>query len=68
MITDAIEVRLQQRLHPELCATMPGELFTHAEKAYLMPQDIALKEYIDAWLQEIKQSKKLKATFARYID
>jgi len=62
MITDAIEVKLQQRLHPELCAAMPGELFTHAEKGYLMAQDIALKEYVDAWLREVKQSGELKGT------
>jgi len=68
MITDAIEVKLQQRLHPELCAAMPGELFTHAEKAYLMPQDIALKEVVDTWLRELKQSGALEATFSRYLD
>ncbi len=68
MITDAIEVKLQQRLHPELCAAMPGELFTHAEKGYLMAQDIALKEYLDAWLREVKQSGELKAVFSRHLD
>ncbi len=68
MITDAIEVKLQQRLHPELCATMPGELFTHAEKGYLIPQDVALKEYIDAWLGKIKQSGELATTFSHYLD
>ena len=68
MITDAIEVKLQLRLHPELCAAMPGELFTHAEKAYLMPQDIALKQYVDAWLREIKQSGELARSFSHYVD
>ena len=67
MITDAIEVKLQQRIHPELCAAMPGELLTHAEKGYLMAQDIALKQYVDAWLQEIKQSGILETTFSRYV-
>ena len=67
MITDAIEVKLQQRLHPELCAAMPGELFTHAEKAYLMAQDIALKLYVDAWLQELEQSGDLETAFSRYL-
>jgi len=67
MITDAIEVKLQQRLHPELCAAMPGELFTHAEKGYLMTQDIALKLYVDAWLQELEQSGDLEAAFSRYL-
>ena len=68
MITDAIEVKLQHNLHPELCATMPDALFTHAEKAYLMPQDIALKQYVDAWLGELKQSGALTTTFSRYLD
>lgn len=68
MITDAIEVKLQHRLHPQLCATMPGELFTHVEKAYLMPQDIALKQYVDAWLGEQKQSGELSKAFSRYLD
>jgi len=68
MITDAIEVKLQQRLHPELCAAMPGELFTQVEKAYLMSQNIALKEYVDDWLREVKQSGELKAIFSQHLD
>jgi len=67
MITDAIEVKLQQRLHPELCAAMPGELFTHSEKGYLMAQDIALKEYVNAWLREVTQGGLIKATFSSYL-
>jgi len=68
MITDAIEVKLQQQLHPELCAAMPGELFTHAEKGYLMPQDIALKEYVDAWLRELIQTGVSDSTFSSYLE
>ena len=68
MITDAIEVKLQGHLHPELCAAMPDELFTHAEKGYLMPQDIALKEYIDAWLAQQKNSGKLQGVFTRHLN
>ena len=68
MITDAIEVKLQGHLHPELCAAMPDELFTHAEKGYLMPQDIALKEYVDAWLAQQKNSGKLQGVFARHLN
>ncbi|OUS01275.1 hypothetical protein A9Q90_10380 [Gammaproteobacteria bacterium 54_18_T64] len=68
MITDAIEVELQHHLHPELCATMPDELFSHVEKAYLMAQDIALKEYVDAWLRELERSGALKAAFSSYLE
>ena len=67
MITDAIEVKLQQRLHPELCAAMPGVLFTRAEKGYLMPQDMILKEYVNAWLREVTQGGLIKATFSSYL-
>lgn len=51
MITDAIEVKLQSRLHSALCPTMPGKTLTRLEKAYLMPQDTDLKTYVDNWLE-----------------
>ena len=41
MMTDAIEARLQSRLHPELCAVHPQQPFDFAEKAYLLPRDEA---------------------------
>ena len=68
MITDAIEVALQQRLHPQLCATMPGELLTHAEKAFLMPQNEALKAYVDTWLEKVNRSGALSKVFQAYLD
>jgi len=67
MITDDIEVSLQHRLHPQLCATMAGELLTHSEKGFLLPQDIALKEYVDAWLELLIRSGKLASYFAKYL-
>ena len=67
MITDDIEVRLQHRLHPQLCATMPGVLLTRSEKGFLLPQDIILKEYVDAWLRQLVKSGKLQAYFDRYL-
>jgi chorismate mutase-like protein len=51
MMTDAIETRLQQRLHPQLCAVHPEAPFDMAEKAILLPRDAALKTYVDRWLQ-----------------
>ena len=50
MITDAIEARLQQRLHPALCAVHPDTPFDFSEKAVLLPRDAALKAYVDQWL------------------
>jgi len=52
MITDAIEARLQQRLHPRLCAIHPDAPFDFSEKAVLLPRDAALKAYVDQWLHQ----------------
>lgn len=52
MITDAIETRLQQRLHPQLCAVHPEAPFDAVDKAILLPRDPALKMYVDHWLQQ----------------
>lgn len=52
MITDNIEVSLQSKLHPELCATMATQTFNRFDKAYLMPRDHTLKEYVNHWLNE----------------
>lgn len=68
MVTDAIEVKLQQHLHPELCATMPGKFLTEVDKAFLMPQDSELKEYVDVWLAQQKRSGKLQKVFARHLN
>jgi chorismate mutase-like protein len=51
MITDAVEARLQQQLHPTLCALHPEAPFNLSEKAYLLPQDTAWKSLVDQWLQ-----------------
>ena len=61
MITDAIEARLQQRLHPRLCAIHPDTPFDFSEKAFLLPRDLALKAYVDQWLHQAIES----GTYAR---
>jgi len=50
MITDAIEVKLVSENNDALCPTMPGQTFTQSQKAYLMPPDEGLKEYVNTWL------------------
>jgi len=52
MMTDAIETRLQERLHPQLCAVHPEAPFDMADKAILLPRDPALKAYVDHWLRQ----------------
>ena len=56
MVTDAIEARLQQRLHPKLCAIHPDAPFDFSEKAFLLPRDLVLKAYVDQWLHQTVES------------
>ncbi len=64
MITDAIETRLQQRLHPKLCAVHPDAPFDFSEKAVLLPRDDVLKAFVDQWLHQQIES----GAFARVND
>jgi cyclohexadienyl dehydratase len=64
MITDAIEVALKVQQHPDLCPTMPGKYLTQLEKAYLMPADIRLKEFVNNWLS----LRLLDGTYQRLFD
>ncbi len=50
MITDAVETKLQQKLHPELCAIHPDQPFDFGELGYLLPRDIVLRQFVDQWL------------------
>ncbi|WP_249672401.1 transporter substrate-binding domain-containing protein [Pseudomonas abieticivorans] len=68
MMTDAVETRLQQKIHPELCAVHPDKPFDFSEKAALLPQDIALKQYVDQFLHQDQASGNFKQRFQRWLD
>lgn len=68
MITDAIEVKLKAAEHSALCATMPEETFTYQEKAYLMPRDITLKEYVNTWLSLRLGDGTVEETFKKHLN
>ncbi len=68
MITDAIETRLQQRLHHELCAVHPDAPFDFSEKAILLPRDWVLKEYVDQWLHQRIASGSFQKTMDHWLD
>lgn len=68
MMTDAIETRLQQRLHPELCAVHPDTPFDASEKAILLPRDPALKALVDQWLQQRISTGGLQNSFNHWLD
>ncbi|MES1989389.1 MAG: transporter substrate-binding domain-containing protein [Pseudomonadota bacterium] len=68
MMTDAIETRLQAKLHPELCAIHPDQPFDHADKAYFLAKDDALKAAVDTWLNDLKTSGDLKAQIDHWVE
>jgi chorismate mutase-like protein len=68
MMTDAIEARLQQRLHPQLCAVHPEQPFDVAEKAILLPRDPAFKAVIDRWLRQRIASGVMLKSVDRWLD
>ena len=67
MITDAIEARLQQRLHPQLCAIHPEAPFDFSEKAVLLQRDVALKAYVDQWLHQTIESGAFARADAQWL-
>jgi cyclohexadienyl dehydratase len=68
MITDAIETRLQAKLHKELCAVHPDKPFDRSEKAYLMAKDPALKRAVDKWLAGAKRSGELTHAIRKWVE
>jgi cyclohexadienyl dehydratase len=66
MITDATEAEFQQKQHPDLCAIDPEHPFNFSEKAYLLPQDTAWKEWVDQFLELQKGSGELAKTIERW--
>ncbi|AQS37108.1 cyclohexadienyl dehydratase [Shewanella psychrophila] len=67
MITDRIEVQLQSKKHPKLCAAMPDTNLSYSAKAFLMSRDLIWKEYVDAWLEITIKDGTMASVFARYI-
>jgi cyclohexadienyl dehydratase len=68
MITDGIETRLQQKLHPELCAIHPDAPFDHSELGYLLPRDTPWKAYVDQWLHQAQESGLWSRTTAKWLE
>jgi cyclohexadienyl dehydratase len=67
MITDAVETKVQQRLHPELCAIHPDQPFDFGELGYLLPRDVVLKQFVDQWLHITIESGVWKRLLQPYL-
>lgn len=69
MMTDASETRFQQKQHSGvLCAVHPEKPFDFAEKAYLLPRDEPLKQFVDQWLHLEIETGGFDASLKTWID
>jgi cyclohexadienyl dehydratase len=68
MITDTVETRLQQKLHPELCALHPDAPFDFGELAYLLPRDATWKLFVDEWLHIERETGAYQAATAKFLE
>jgi cyclohexadienyl dehydratase len=69
MITDASETRYQQKLHPGvLCAIHPDQPFDHAQKAYWLQRDAALKTFVDGWIKSAVENGRLAKIYAAWFE
>jgi cyclohexadienyl dehydratase len=68
MITDAVETKLQHRLHPELCSVHPDHPFTYAQKAYLLPRDSAWKQWVDLFLHMQRKTGALNEAIHHWVN
>ena len=69
MITDATETLYQQKLHPGvLCAIHPDAPFDFSEKAYLLPRDEALRQFVDQWLHISLANGAFAAIRAKWLE
>ena len=67
MLTDSVETKLQQKLHPELCAIHPDAPFDFSELAYLLPRDVALKAFVDTWLHIMGETGDQRRLIAKWL-
>jgi cyclohexadienyl dehydratase len=69
MITDASETRYQQKLHPGvLCAVHPDHPFDHAQKAYWLQRDAALKTFVDDWIKKARDDGRFAKIYAAWFE
>jgi cyclohexadienyl dehydratase len=69
MMTDSSETRYQQKLHPGvLCAVHPEQPFDVAEKAYWLQRDTAFADFVDRWLQSVRDDGRFKQIYAAWFE
>jgi cyclohexadienyl dehydratase len=68
MISESVETKVQQKLHPGLCAVNPDKPLQYGEMAYLLPRgDTVFKAWVDQWFHLAKATGDYDRTVAAWI-
>ena len=68
MITDAVDTRVQAKLHPGLlCPVIRARRSAISELAYWMPCDPIFVAYVNQWLNLLDLSGERQAILARWM-
>ena len=64
MVAESVEVKLQEKLHPGLCAVNPDQPLQYGEMGFLLPRgDTVFKAYVDQWLHLAKATGEFDRIF-----
>jgi cyclohexadienyl dehydratase len=68
MISESVEAKVQQKLHPGLCAVNPDKPLQYGEMAYLLPRgDGVFKAWVDQWFHLAKATGEYDRTVAAWV-
>jgi cyclohexadienyl dehydratase len=68
MITESIETKVQEKLHPGLCSINPDHPLQYGEMGYLLPKgDIVFKDFVDQWLHLAKAGGEFVRIYDQFV-
>ncbi|CAA9320543.1 MAG: Prephenate dehydratase @ Arogenate dehydratase [uncultured Microvirga sp.] len=68
MVAESIEVKLQEKLRPGLCAINPDQPLQYGEMGYLLPKgDVVFKAFVDQWLHLAKASGEFAKVYDQFV-
>ena len=68
MVAESIEVKVQEKAKPGLCAINPDEPLQYGEMGYLLPKgDVVFKAFVDQWLHLAKATGEFGRIYDQFV-
>lgn len=68
MIAESIEVKVQEKAKPGLCAVNPDEPLQYGEMGYMLPRgDASFKAFVDTWLHLAKATGEFGKIYDQFV-